>query len=98
MAPRVAHRQFPLCRAEGGQPLQLGISRMAPLLSAARVDAEPAPIAVAGEASPRRRNKVSAIATLVVLIGGLLALDYVAVRWGFDSRPLDLGRSTAERW
>jgi hypothetical protein len=73
---------------------------MAPLLSAARVDAEPAPIAVvAGEASPRRRrNMVSAIATLVVLIGGLLALDYVAARWGFDSRPPDLGRSMAERW
>jgi len=41
---------------------------------------------------------VAAIATLLVLIGGLLALDYVAVRWGFDSRPPDLGRHAAERW
>jgi hypothetical protein len=41
---------------------------------------------------------VAAIATLLVLIGGLLALDYVAVRWGFDARPPDLGRHAAERW
>jgi hypothetical protein len=42
----------------------------------------------------------AAIATLLVLIGGLLALDYVAVRWGADSRPADLGRHVleAERW
>ena len=72
---------------------------MAPHLTAARVDAEPAPTVMAGEASPkRRRDMVSAIAILFVLIGGLLALDYVAVRWGFDSRPPNLGRSTAERW
>ena len=41
---------------------------------------------------------VVAIATLLVLIGGLLALDYVAVRLGSDSRPPDLGRHVAERW
>ena len=43
---------------------------------------------------------VVAIATLLVLIGGLLALDYVAMRWGVDSRPRDLGRQAleAERW
>jgi len=47
---------------------------------------------------PGGKTLVIAIATLLVLIGGLLALDYVAARWGFDSRPPDLGRSTAERW
>jgi hypothetical protein len=41
---------------------------------------------------------LAAIATLIVLIGVLLALDYVAVRWGFESRPQDLGRHVAERW
>ena len=41
---------------------------------------------------------VAAIATLLVLIGGLFALNYVAVRWGFDSRPPDLGRYDAEPW
>jgi hypothetical protein len=40
----------------------------------------------------------AAIATLLVLIGGLLTLDYIAARWGFDSRPPDLGLHTAERW
>ena len=39
----------------------------------------------------------AAIATLLVLIGGPLALDYVAVRWGLDSRPPDLGWHAAER-
>ena len=38
------------------------------------------------------------IVSLLVLIGGLLALDYAAVRWGFDSRPSDLGRHAAEHW
>ena len=75
------------------------ISRMAPLLATARVDADPAPTVVAGKASPRsRRDMVSAIAILFVLIGGLLALDYIAARWGFDSRPPDLGRNAGERW
>jgi hypothetical protein len=43
---------------------------------------------------------VAAIVTLLVLIGGLLALDYVAARWGVNSRPLDLGRQALEaaRW
>jgi hypothetical protein len=72
---------------------------MAPLPNPARVDAHRNLTAVAGEASPRRRkDMVAAIATLLVLIGGLLALDYIAVRWGFDSRPPDLGRHAAERW
>ena len=41
---------------------------------------------------------VTAIVTLLVLIGSLLALDYIAARWGIDSRPSDLGHHTGERW
>jgi hypothetical protein len=40
----------------------------------------------------------SAVATLLVLLGGLAALDYAAARWGFDSRPTESGREGWRRW